>query len=128
MPLPWFTEAPESVGREVRDFVSSHPTLDHPEVVIVCDGSEQQDLLDTLEGLSRSGGDRIRVVHCPDNLGVGQQDGIYPPSLPRVRDFTGTLAMTASRTVTPGLTSSSSSSSSEVGTNLTDPSGCLTRE
>lgn len=69
VPLPWFTEALASVDREVDAFIAAHPTLDSPEVVVVCDGSDQADLLEHLEGISRAGG-RTRVVHCPDNLGV----------------------------------------------------------
>lgn len=69
VPLPWFTDALASVDRELDAFTAAHPSLDSPETVIVCDGSEQQDLLDMLEGISRRGG-RTRVVHCPENLGV----------------------------------------------------------
>ncbi len=68
VPVPWFVQALDSVNEEVVRFQERHPTLSGCEVVIVCDGSEQTDLLELLSARQANG--RERVVHLPENVGV----------------------------------------------------------
>lgn len=71
VPLPWFQEALASVDQALDFLEAQRPAGDaggRPEVLLVVDGSDQQDLLAFLAHRARD--PRTRVVHCRENLGV----------------------------------------------------------
>lgn len=72
VPVLWFREALASVDAELERFEAAHPTGDPCEIVIVDDGSEQEDLQEELTdlGVETPRGIAVRVIHLPKNLGV----------------------------------------------------------